>query len=213
MFDLHDFLFRRYGVSNILVHPVVSSVSFVGPGPRGNEDVSWDVYRKAMYSLGFDYYFKMAMQCENPHYVSAVSSKVQELSRCLQEDRHCGCGSGSDSMTLFADGTLFPCYTMTGNSNLCMGHVLQSEPDLAGSMARAHRTLARDQKSREETCKSCALLKTCHYCSGEMLRQDTLHFAVPYLCDYQFGVTEGLLLGAHQAGFQFDRFIPQESHV
>jgi uncharacterized protein len=95
------------------------------------------------------------------------------------------CGFGNGEIAVAPSGSLYPCERLIGadppNSPLCLGHVSDGD-DFVQPAPKGER--------REESCTSCALLKTCNTtcrCSnyvrtGDVNRPDGLLCLLDRIC-------------------------------
>lgn len=107
------------------------------------------------------------------------------------------CGLGRNTITVSADGTVLPCYTLIGSGpEWIMGDKIQDSADELSLSSIADRAIAQASPAREPECQQCAIRTTCRGCPGGVFRS-TGRFTGrdPSQCAYRVGAIEGFLLG------------------
>lgn len=104
------------------------------------------------------------------------------------------CIAGFTSLTVDADGSIYPCYQLN-NDSCYMGHI--SAPDVLGS-DRLHEIMnafVKNNKLHHSQCTSCWIRALCTGCFGHMyLLTGSPHTRVDEICNRRKKATETLLL-------------------
>ena len=191
MEDVHRYLTERYGIPNIIIHPME-------PHEPVNQYISerqWSTYRESMYTQASDYgeYF-FSQSVDNEQYYN-LATYFSDMAADKQKDSHCDLGV--DTITITAGGEVYPCYTFIGNKDF----VMAESPKEIGTtkFEDIQSQFISNKKSDNATCRSCSIYKTCHQCPGEMLSQTgSINSVMPVSCDFMTGFIEGILAGLNK---------------
>jgi radical SAM protein with 4Fe4S-binding SPASM domain len=123
---------------------------------------------------------------------------VNELTASSHKDAHCNLGV--DTITIAADGIVYPCYMFIGQQDLQMADIGDPAGLATDRFATVQKRFLDNRKSTNPICAACSILNTCHTCPGAMTNNSgSLSTPVPMLCDYLVGYAEGMLLGLNEA--------------
>jgi uncharacterized protein len=187
MVDTHKLLTKRYGIKNIILHPIQGNKGCEKLDPRSKER-----YRQAIYDLSVEYGSYLILEAlKSSDRDNANQQLMKIISGGKVSDAHCGLGV--HTITIKANGEISPCYTLIGNDEFSMGHIDSSSNS---NFSKVEKTLIDNKKSTNPVCSKCSILETCHSCPGDMLISNgKINSPVELTCNYLTGVTEGRILG------------------
>jgi uncharacterized protein len=199
MVDLYDFFFERYGLSNLVIHPLVENDYYKIIFSSYSKDVVEQYYNN-MYIFSRDYGKRLVEKVIEGAEVRSVFFYLSQMSSKTQTDNHCGLGV--NTITVNSDGIVYPCYTFINNKSFEMGNI-----EDAGQFSRKSNkfnnvqlTFLNNTKSSNPICSKCDIVDTCKACPGMMYsRSQILNDPIPLQCEYYVGLKEGILIGVLEA--------------
>lgn len=185
MVELHQWLKERYGVEEIIIHPL----ALLGETEHMVNSSQWKEYTSSLFELSLSYgRYLVSQKSNNTHYAARF---IRDTFYTTQSNRHCDLGV--NNLTVSASGDLYPCYLYMGDARNAMGAV--KEMNTGETFLEKQNLFYSSSKDKISECRSCDIVKVCHSCPGEM---DFLTGSpkAPYrhACDYLIGIMEGSLL-------------------
>lgn len=209
MVDVHKLLLERYSIEQIIIHPLQ------GDSGCGGDDASkaaMEHYREDIYRQSVEYgEYLMLHTLMHGDQMSINAQLSRVVAKEQTADAHCGLGV--QTLTVQANGDLVPCYTLIGQSGFEMGNVFAEEGE---SFRSVERLFLNNRKSENAVCSSCAIVKTCHSCPGDMLlSHGSISAPVATTCNYLTGMVEGRVLGlnAFRMTEDWKRVFPHSDRV
>jgi uncharacterized protein len=195
MVDVFDFFYERYGLSNIIIHPLVENDYYKIIFSSYSKDII-ERYYNNLYDFSRDYGKHLVKKVIEGVEVGSVFFHLSQMSSKSQTDVHCGLGV--NTITVNSDGIIYPCYTFINNKNFEMGHI--NEKQLSNKFHNVQLTFLNNSKSNNPICSKCDIVSTCKACPGMMYsRSQTLNDPIPLQCEYYVGIKEGILVGVLEA--------------
>lgn len=196
MVDVYRYLFERYYVENILIHPMVDN-SFYTVTLDSKAEATRTVFSNEMYNESFELgRYQVGLVAQGKR-ILEVGAFLKDLQNNHHTDAHCGLGV--DRINVGANGDVNPCYTLTNQPEFTMANVLKDSVLEATRYRQIQERFLRNQKSENPVCAKCDILSTCNSCPGIMHHQyGSTNQVVPLLCDFYVGKTEGMLIGINE---------------
>ncbi|QRP71881.1 radical SAM protein [Corynebacterium glucuronolyticum] len=109
-----------------------------------------------------------------------------------RENRLTHCELMRSTISVSADGQIWPCYRAIGSHEFHLGSVLDGEPFQTATAQAQHSVESVIRNDRPE-CLACPVRSICRSCVGELLEgEESMN---PYMCAWRVGVIEGILSG------------------
>lgn len=188
MAEVHRFLVDRYGIKDIIMHPMEPH----DPATHLITQRQWSEYRVKMYdeSRAYGEYYFAASVAMNQ--VDKLAVHFKKMTAAEHKNSHCDLGV--DTLTVTANGSVYPCYTLIGKEQFVMADHVSALDGVR--FDQVQKIFLENKKSDNPECRACSIFTTCHQCPGEMYSQaGQLNVALPIACDFMTGFTEGLLNG------------------
>lgn len=186
MLALHTFLQETFDTTGVLL-TVVNGWFSQGDAHEGEfaEEVR----------QGAEEMFRVAGSTKDLRYNTLRRQILSTLLEPRPEGRWCGLGR--NTITVSADGTVLPCYTLIGSGpEWIMGDKIQDRADELSLSPSAERAIERARPSWAPECQRCPIRTTCQGCPGGVFRS-TGRFTGrdPSQCAYRLGAIDGFLQG------------------
>ena len=194
MSDVVKFLQDTYNIFDIILHPME-------PYPPANHLISarsWQRFRELIYELAMDYGKYEVRRSFSNNQAGKIANYFMRMADPIQKDAHCDVGI--DTITVSAEGKVFPCYTFMGFEEFMMAENCTFEALMGKKFRKIQTRFLKNRKSNNPICAECDILKTCRQCPGEMVHQTgSINATIPTACNYLIGFVEGMLIGLNDA--------------
>lgn len=186
MEKLVDYLANRFSVNQVILTPMRGG--FTAEQSKEEHDFACLVRDETQV------FFRDSVLSDDPVRLNCIHDMMEAL--FAPSDSHLWCGLGQDMVTVAADGTVYPCYTLLSNRE--QWRMADSIDALNQTKVPHHiiEKLVGASPLLTRQCDSCVLRTVCRGCPGGSEATGGEYTGVsPVSCAYAIGAVEGLIEG------------------